>query len=90
MSARVPQYALDFTGRLPHPAVDMRKCIFCKKPVEAFHGANQTKQLTCGKHLCQRALKTIRQSLRRDMVKTKQKRNPDLLKAIAERRKGKE
>lgn len=66
MNASVPQFLLDFTGSLPHPAIDMRKCIICKKKIVVSHAPNKNKQLTCGKPLCLRALKTIKQQIRRD------------------------
>jgi len=47
----------------------MRKCIVCKDRFEPVGNANQNKQLTCGKASCRRALKTIRQSLRREKVR---------------------
>lgn len=69
MKFSVPQFALDFTGSLPHPDIDMRKCIICRAAFEPNGNPNKNKQLTCSKPACQRALKTIRQTLRREKVR---------------------
>lgn len=63
---RGPQVLFDFVASVPHCSAVMRTCIICQGKFEPNGNPNQNKQLTCCAPECQRALKTIRQTLRRE------------------------
>lgn len=64
--SRGPQTLFDFVASVPHCSSCMKTCIICQGKFEPNGNPNKNKQLTCTEHRCQRALKTIRQSVRRE------------------------
>lgn len=68
------QYLLAFLPQMRHTGFVMKKCIICRTAFEPNGNANRNKQLTCTDQKCQRALKTIRQTLRREMSAKKKVR----------------
>lgn len=48
-----------------------RKCVVCGGEFEVNGNFNKNKQLTCRRRLCQRALKTMKQSFRRALKRQK-------------------